>query len=245
MRGSDFKIFYITFRKDYKIKKLILFMKRKFKIFLFRHGRTNYNVKEKFTGWQDAHLVFRGKLDTRKVSKKLKNEKFQVAIATSLSRSKETLNYIIKRHPECKKIIIDDRMIERSYGILEGQTHKSFIKEIGKHSYDLRREGDAIENLNPKLRKKVEKFFGEKEYEAIHRGYDVKIPGGESFLDVEKRVKLFVNWLKKYVRKNKVNVAISAHGNSIRLFRKIMEDASRDKTIKWVIPYDKVFVYKI
>jgi bisphosphoglycerate-dependent phosphoglycerate mutase len=44
---------------------------------------------------------------------------------------------------------------------------------------------------------------------------------------------------------HKVNVAISAHGNSIRLFRKIMEKAPVKKTIKWNIPYDKVFEYNI
>ncbi|MDP3965912.1 MAG: phosphoglycerate mutase family protein [archaeon] len=220
-------------------------MKKRFNIYLFRHGRTDFNVKEKFTGWKDAHLVIRGRLDSKRIAKKLKDKKFQVAIRTSLSRSKETLNYVLKYHPECKKILIDNRVIERGYGILEGETHKSFIKKIGREAYDLRLEGDAIENLNPKLKRKVEKFLGEKEYDAIHRGYNVKVPGGESFLDVEKRVKSFIAWLKKYVKKNKVNVAISAHGNSIRLFRKIMENSSREKATEWIIPYDKVFVYKV
>ena len=92
---------------------------------------------------------------------------------------------------------------------------------------------------------KIKKFLGEKEYEAIHRGYDVKVQGGESFADVEKRVKKFIIYLKKYIKKNKVNVAISAHGNSIRLFRKIMENASKEEAIKWFIPYNKIFNYKI
>ena len=71
------------------------------------------------------------------------------------------------------------------------------------------------------------------------------VPNGESFADVEERVKKFIIYLKKFIKKNKVNVAISAHGNSIRLFRKIMENASRDKATTWFIPYDKVFIYKI
>ncbi len=220
-------------------------MAKKYKIYLFRHGRTNYNVKGMFTGWKESHLVWRGKRDAKKVAKKLKNKKFQVAIHTRLVRSKETLDFVLKFHPECKKILIDDRMIERSYGILEGTTHKSFIEKIGTQEYSLLVHGDAIESLSPKLRKKVEKLLGEKEYEAIHRGYNVKVPKGESFADVEKRVASFIKWLKTYVKKNKVNVAISAHGNSIRLFRKIMENASKDETVKWFIPYDKVFEYEI
>jgi len=216
-----------------------------YKIYLFRHGRTEYNVKGLFCGHKHTRLVLRGKRDAKKVAKKLKNKKFQIAFHTTLPRSKETLKYVLKYHPECKRIIVDDRMIERSYGDLEGKTHKQFIKEIGKKSYDLRVEGDAIENLSPKFRKKAEKFLGEEEYKSIHRGYNVAAPNGESFADVEKRVESFIRYLKKFMKKNKCNVAISAHGNSIRLFRKIMEKVSREKTVKWFISYDKVFEYEV
>ena len=218
---------------------------KQYKIYLFRHGRTVYNVKGLFCGHKHTNLVWRGKKDAKKVAKKLRDKKFQIVFHTSLPRSKETLNYVLRFHPECKKIIVDDRMIERSYGDLEGTTHKQFIKKIGKKSYDLRVEGDAIEDLNSRLRKIVERFLGEEEYKTIHRGYDVAAPNGESFADVEKRVKSFIVYLKKFIKKNKVNVAISAHGNSIRLFRKIMENASREEAIKWVIPYDKFFEYSI
>ena len=215
------------------------------KIYLFRHGQSTFNRDGKFTGWMDARLTRKGKEQAKTIAEKLKNKKFQVAFRTSLSRSKETLKPVLKFHPECKKILFDDRMIERSYGIFEGTTHKDFIKKIGRKEYSLEIHGDAIENLNPKLRKKVEKFFGEKEYEAIHRGYNVKVPRGESFADVEKRVGSFIKWLKNYMIKNKINVAISAHGNSIRLFRKIMENATRDEATKWTIPYDKIFEYTL
>ena len=216
-----------------------------YKIYLFRHGRTVYNVKGLFCGHKHTKLVLRGKRDAKKVTIKLKDKRFQIAFHTTLPRSKETLKYVLKYHPECKKIVVDDRMIERSYGDLEGTTHKQFIKKIGKKSYDLRVEGDAIENLSPRFRKKVEKSLGKEEYKAIHRGYDVAAPNGESFADVEKRVESFIKYLKKFIKKNKCNVAISAHGNSIRLFRKIMENASREETVKWFIQYDKVFEYEV
>jgi bisphosphoglycerate-dependent phosphoglycerate mutase len=58
-------------------------------------------------------------------------------------------------------------------------------------------------------------------------------------------VKVFIKDLKKFIEKEKVNVAISGHGNSIRIFRKIMENKSKSDATKWFIPYDKVFVYKI
>lgn len=220
-------------------------MRERLKIYLFRHGQTTYNRDGRFTGWLDPGLTRRGKSHSEIVARKLRNVKFQVAIHTSLSRSKNTMKKVLKFHPECKIIFEDDRMIERNYGELNGMLHEDFIHRIGKQAYDLRVHGDAIENIGPKLRKKVEEFLGEEEYKAIHRGYSVAAPGGESFADVEKRVRSFIKNLKKFMKKEKVNVAISGHGNSIRLFRKIMERASKKEIIKWFIPYDKIFVYEV
>ena len=189
---------------------------KKLKIYLFRHGQTYYNKNKVFTGWKDSKLTPQGVKNAKEVAKKLKDKEFRVAIRTSLSRSKDTLKEVLKYHPECKEILEDDRMIERSYGFLEGKTHKKIIDKYGKEEYD-----------------------------KWHRGWDYPPKDGESFKMVEKRVKKFISWLKKYMKKNKVNVAISAHGNSIRLFRKIMEKASKKETIKWDIPYDKYFEYTI
>jgi len=193
-------------------------MKRGYKIYLFRHGQTTYNRDGRFTGFQDAKLTAQGKKHAQTIAKELKNKKFQVAIHTRLSRSKDTLKPVLKFHPECKLIIQDDRMIERSYGTLSGKLHSTMIEKYGQAKYD-----------------------------AWHRGYYTKDrpPKGECFADVEKRVKSFIKDLKKLMKKNKVNVAISAHGNSIRLFRKIMEKASVKDTVSWFIPYDKVFEYSV
>jgi len=220
-------------------------MKKRFKIYLFRHGQTTYNRDGRFTGWLDPGLTKKGKAHAEIVARKLRNVKFQVAISTSLSRSRDTMKEILKFHPECKIFLEDDRMIERNYGELNGMLHENFIDKVGKQAYDLRVHGDAIENLSPRLRERVEDFLGEEEYKAIHRGYNVAAPGGESFADVEKRVKGFIKDLKKFMRKERVSVAISGHGNSIRLFRKIMERASKKEVVKWFIPYDKVFVYEV
>jgi 2,3-bisphosphoglycerate-dependent phosphoglycerate mutase len=222
-----------------------MFGRKRYYIYLFRHGQTDYNKKGIFTGWKDSKLTAKGREDAKKIALELRDKRIDVAFQTHLSRSKDTLKEVLKYHPECKKIIEDDRMIERSYGDLEGMKHEDFIKKIGKRSYDLRVEGDAIENLEPEERKKVERFLGEQEYKAIHRGYNVAAPNGESFKDVEKRVKKFIQYLKMFMRRYKVNVVISAHGNSIRLFRKIMENASRKNVVDWFIPYDKVYVYRV
>jgi 2,3-bisphosphoglycerate-dependent phosphoglycerate mutase len=220
-------------------------MKKKFYIYLFRHGKTTYNEKGVFTGWKDAKLTPRGVKNAKDVAKKLKNKKIGAAFQTQLSRSKDTMKEVLKFHPECEELITANRMIERSYGDLEGITHKKFIERMGNRSVNLRLEGDALESLSLANRKKASKFLGEEEYKIIHRGWNNPPPNGESFKMVEKRVKVFSKNLKKFIKKEKVNVAISAHGNSIRLFRKIWEKATIKETKEWVIPYDKVYVYSV
>lgn len=191
---------------------------KRYKIYLFRHGQTTFNRDGRFTGFMDSKLTLEGRTQARVIAKKLKNKKFEVAIQTRLSRSKNTLKPVLKFHPECKIILEDDRMIERSYGSLSGKSHHEIIKKYGQTQYD-----------------------------RWHRGYEIKDrpPKGECFADVEKRVELFIKDLKKFMKKNKVNVAISAHGNSIRLFRKIMEKAPKKSVVEWFIPYDKVFEYSV
>lgn len=220
-------------------------MVQKFKIYLFRHGQTTYNKEGRFTGWRDPHITTKGKKDAKEIAKMLKSKKIGISIHTRLTRSKETLKEILTYHPECKKILEDDRMIERNYGDLNGFSHTSYIKNMGKKLYKLEVQGDLIHDLPKEGKKEVEKFLGEQEYNLIHRGYNVPPPNGESFAMVEKRVKSFIKDLKKLVKKEKCNVAISAHGNSIRVFRKIMEKASVKEACSWIIPYNNYFEYRL
>ena len=190
--------------------------KEVYKIYVFRHGQTTFNQKGMFTGWTDAKLTKKGRDDAEIVRERMKNKKFQVAIHTRLSRSKDTLAIVMKKHPECKLILEDDRMIERNYGLLNRKLHMTIVKK-----------------------------FSPKRYDLWHRDWDIRPPKGESFADVEVRVKDFIKDLKKFIKENKCNVAISAHGNSIRLFRKIMEGASKKDAVSWFIPYDDYLEYKI
>lgn len=190
--------------------------KKRYKIYFFRHGQTTYNRDGKFTGFFDSKLTKKGIEDAKIVAERLKNKKFQVAFYTSLSRSRDTLKEVLKYHPECKILFEDDRMLERNYGRLDSHSHWEIVKK-----------------------------YGPKQYDKWHRGFDIRPPGGESFADVENRVRQFLNDLFGFVKKEKVNVAISAHGNSIRLVRKILEKASKEEAVKWFIPYDDYFEYSI
>ncbi len=188
----------------------------KLHIYLFRHGKTYFNRDKRFTGWKDSKLSPEGIKNAKTLAEKMKKLKFQVAFQSRLSRSKDTLKYVLKYHPECKKVITDDRIIERSYGKLQGKYHKSIIEK-----------------------------YGQKQFDIWHRSYDVPPPGGESIKMVEKRVLSFIKDLIKMMKKEKVNVAISAHGNSMRPFRRYFEKLSIEEMMKLENPYDDYFDYVV
>lgn len=185
-------------------------------IYLFRHGQTHFNRQKRFTGWLDADWTSEGVRNARRTAIKLKDKRIDVAFETSLKRSIRTLKEVLKFHPECYLKLKDDRMMERCYGVLQGHSHASFIREHGKALFD-----------------------------KYHRAYNFPPPKGESVKMVEGRVGSFIKDLLAFVKKYKVNVAISAHGNSMRPFRRYFEKASIAKMMKWEMPYDTFFEYSI
>lgn len=186
------------------------------KIYLFRHGQTHFNRRKMFTGWKDSDWTETGRRNARKVAKKLKKKHIDVAFRSSLTRSKETLGEVLKYHPECKLVIRDDRMIERCYGLLQGHSHAVFIRKYGKKLFD-----------------------------KYHRAYDFPPPKGESIKMVEKRVMSFIRDLIAFIRKYNVNVAISAHGNSMRPFRRYFEKFSLKRMLALENPYDDYFEFNV
>ena len=186
----------------------------KLHIYIFRHGETYYNKSKRFTGWVNSRVTSEGIKQANLIAEKLREKRFRVAFKTSLSRSSKSLKIVLRYHPECKRVIVDDRMIERSYGYLQKKYHKTIIKKNGKRQFDI-----------------------------WHRSYDVPPPGGESIKMVEKRVLSFIKDLAILMKKEKVNVVISAHGNSMRPFRRYFENLTIKQMMALENPYDKYFDY--
>ena len=186
----------------------------KLQIYLFRHGETYYNKSRRFTGRKNSRLTSTGIEHSKIMAEKLRKMTFEIAFKSSLSRSSNTLRTVLKYHPECKEVIIDDRIIERSYGDLEGKFHKTIINRYGRKQFDI-----------------------------WHRSYDNPPPRGESIKMVETRVILFISDLITLMRRKRVNIAISAHGNSMRPIRRYFEDLTIDQMMKLEIPFDEHFEY--
>jgi 2,3-bisphosphoglycerate-dependent phosphoglycerate mutase len=185
-------------------------------VYLFRHGQSEFNLSKTFTGWLDAKLTPLGVEQAKNLGLMLKDKKIDLAYTSRLSRAQDTLKEVLVFHPECTNIIVDDRVIERSYGDLAGHTHAETIEKYGQEQFD-----------------------------KWHRGWTEKADNGESFADVEIRVQSFIHDLKQKYSGQNTGIAISAHGNSIRLFRKIMENSTVEECVSWTIPYDQFYEYQL
>ncbi|MFH0701320.1 MAG: histidine phosphatase family protein [Candidatus Woesearchaeota archaeon] len=217
----------------------------KLKIYLFRHAQTYYNRDHRFTGWKDSKLTPFGIKQAKIIAQKLKNKRFQLAFQTRLSRSKDTLKEVLKYHLDCKKIITDNRMIERSYGKLQGKSHHQYVHTMGEHDYKMLLHWHKIDHLHGKELKNFIEKHGETDLQIVRRSYSNVPPRGESVQMVEKRVNAFIKDLLKLMKNEKVNVAISAHGNSMRPFRKYFEHLTKEQMMKLENPWDDYFEYTV
>lgn len=216
----------------------------KYKIFIFRHSETTFNKQKRFTGWKDAVLTEEGIKQAKKIARKLKDENFEVAFQTRLSRSKDTLKEVLKYHPECKKILNDDRMIERSYGDYQGRSHRWLVKTAGEDMFN-KIYGEDTSKFKHYEKEEIIEQLGKIHLQNIRRSYNYPPPNGESVKMVEERVAEFIKYLKRFIKENRVNVAISAHGNSMRPFRKYFEGLSTKEMMKLENPHDDYFEYEV
>jgi 2,3-bisphosphoglycerate-dependent phosphoglycerate mutase len=184
-------------------------------IYLFRHGATQDNCEGVFSGWRDVPLNAKGIRDAKIVALRLKGKKFTLAYQSDLIRSKQTLNQVLKFHKGVK-VITDARIKERNYGELQGKTHWEICEKKG------------IEN-----------------YDKWHRGYENRPLSGESLKDVEKRVLAFMKDMLDTMRDEQVSIAVSAHGNSMRAFRKYFEKLSIKEMCTLYNDYESVYDYSI
>ena len=165
-------------------------------IVVFRHGESEDNVRRIFSGWRDeTDITEVGKKQAEALRSELNKLKIDVVITSDQVRSKHTAKIAFAKHPNLDNLVWkeDWRIKERNYGDLNGKSKEEAMAK------------------NPK--------------EAIkwRRGYETAPPGGESIKMVEMRVWPFLDELKERVKLEKINVALSTSGNSMRAIRQYFE----------------------
>ncbi len=184
------------------------------KLFVFRHAETTDNARQIFSGWRDPTLTPKGVQQAHEVAEQLRSETIQYAFTSHLRRARMTLAIVLQPHPGVP-VFVDDRLIERCYGTLQGQSKQRVAKE------------------RPEW------------YAAIHRGYETPPPDGESLQMVEARTLPFLQQLKEWLQVTPGNVAISCHGNSMRPIRRVFEDLSVRQMLQIETPQDAAYTYAL
>ncbi len=184
------------------------------KMFVFRHAETTDNSRGLFSGWRDPQLSSKGLMQAQEIAEQLRLNKIEYAFTSHLKRAQQTLEIVLEKHADVP-VFIDDRLIERCYGLLQGKSKRKVAKERPE-------------------------WFAQ-----IHRGYDFPPPEGESLKMVESRTVPFLLQLEEWVRQNPGNTAISCHGNSLRPIRRVFEHLSLEQMLQLENPQDRAMTYAL
>ena len=212
------------------------------KLVLLRHGESQWNLENRFTGWTNVSLTERGIQEAKNVGKLLSknNISIDIAFTSFLKRAKDTLKFCIEEmNTELNNINYDWRLNERHYGSLQGlnksETAKKYSDKqvkIWRRSYDI---APPPLNFNDKRHPR---------FDDLYKNIRVnQLPSSESLKDTLERV--LPLWKKDILHniKNGKTVMIVAHGNTLRAIIKILNNLSAQEIVKVNIPTGSPLLY--
>ncbi len=187
------------------------------KLVLIRHGQSEYNLKNLFTGWIDVPLTAQGEAEAKKSGEALKEKKFipQVVYTSALQRAHKTLDIILDVIGKKDLPIIKDQALnERDYGELSGLNKKETADK-----------------------------YGADQVHVWRRSFDVPPPGGESLKDTAARtLPYFREKILPDLKAGK-DVLVVAHGNSLRSIVMEIEKLTPEQILKRELATGEIVSY--
>jgi 2,3-bisphosphoglycerate-dependent phosphoglycerate mutase len=186
---------------------------------LVRHGQSDWNLKNLFTGWRDVDLTEKGIAEAREAGRKLKAQgiKFDVAFTSALKRAQRTLDLMLGELGQATIPVFKNQALnERDYGDL-----------VGLNKDDARKK------------------WGEEQVHIWRRSYDVAPPGGESLRDTAARVLPYyiIEILPRVLRGERV--LVSAHGNSLRALVMVLDKHTPESITKLNLDTGVPMIYRL
>jgi 2,3-bisphosphoglycerate-dependent phosphoglycerate mutase len=184
---------------------------------LLRHGESQWNLENRFTGWVDVPLSPRGIQEAKDAGETLRSFTFDRAFTSVLARANETLRLVLEAIGQTGIPIEKDKALnERMYGELQGLNKAETAKK-----------------------------YGEQQVKIWRRSYDVRPPGGESLKDTAERVlPYYERTIKPYLLKGEA-VLVAAHGNSLRALIMELEQLSREQVLELNVPTGAPLLYEL
>ncbi|WP_455480465.1 2,3-bisphosphoglycerate-dependent phosphoglycerate mutase [Bartonella sp. B12(2025)] len=172
---------------------------------IIRHGQSEWNLKNLFTGWKDPDLTEKGHAEAIAAGKKLKEAglKFDIAYTSALQRAQKTAQHILEQMGQSDlELIKTPALNERNYGDLSG--------------------------LN---KDEVRQQWGEEQVQIWRRSYAIAPPNGESLRDTGARVwPYYLYHIQPHILRSQT-VLIAAHGNSLRALIMVLEGLNGEEII--------------
>ena len=185
---------------------------------LVRHGQSEWNLKNLFTGWKNPDLTEQGVEEARKAGRALKDMKleFDEAFTSDLLRAQRTLALMQEEMGTDLPVTQDQALNERDYGDITGMN-----------------KDEAREQ------------FGEEQVHIWRRSYDVPPPGGESLkMTAERVLPYFEKEILPRVLAGK-RILVSAHGNSLRALIMELEDLTPEEILKRELGTGTPIIYRL
>ena len=214
------------------------------KLVLIRHGESQWNLENRFTGWKDVDLSPKGMEEAKAAGRALKEMGlvFDVAYTSYLKRAIKTLNFVLEEMDELYIPVNKSwRLNERHYGALQGLNKAETAKKYGDEQVHIWRRSFDI--APPSIDETSEYYpKSDRRYADLA---DKDIPLGESLKDTIARVLPY--WhsnISKSLEEGK-NVIVAAHGNSLRALIKYLLNISDEEILNLNLTTGKPLVFEI
>ena len=186
------------------------------RLVLLRHGESQWNLENRFTGWVDVPLSPKGIEEAKQAGEKLRGLTFDRAFTSVLTRANETLRLVLEAIGQTTIPIEKDKALnERMYGDLQGLNKAETAQK-----------------------------YGDAQVKIWRRSYDVKPPGGESLKDTaERALPYYEKMIKPHLLKGET-IIIAAHGNSLRALVMELDQLSKEEVLELNIPTGVPLLYE-
>ena len=214
------------------------------KLVLLRHGGSDWNLQNRFTGWTDVDLSAKGEKEAHESGKLLREEGFvfDLAITSVLKRAIRTLNIVLD-DMDLAWIPVEKtwRLNERHYGSLQGLNKEETAKEYGEDQVKIWRRSFATPPppLDPSDERSAHK---DPRYAALR---PEEIPAGESLKDtIARMMPCWQDQIAPRIRAGQ-RVIVTAHGNSLRALVMHLDGMSETEILEFNIPTGVPLVYEL
>ncbi|WP_167797526.1 2,3-diphosphoglycerate-dependent phosphoglycerate mutase [Listeria monocytogenes] len=214
------------------------------KLVLIRHGQSEWNKLNLFTGWHDVDLSQEGVVEAMTAGKRIKEAglEFDVAFTSVLTRAIKTLNYVLEESDQMWVPVHNSwRLNERHYGALQGLNKQETAEKYGADQVQKWRR--SYDTLPPLLEENDERQAkNDRRYQLLDTH---AIPSGENLkVTLERVIPYWMDTIAPEIKEGR-RVVIAAHGNSLRALVKFLEGISDDEIMDLEIPTGVPLVYEL